>query len=219
MMTYYFYIGITIAIVLAVLLVWYLYAGMHTVPPKKKEKKKKIAVIEECPPALEECKADVFEECAPSKDTAPKRKPFDYLRPSISQITDDIFLADCSMSFNHAKLEELGITQFILVGDALRPHDEDRYKILHVKVDDSYDANIQPYFKECVEFISNGKTLVYCANGSSRSAAIVVSCIMQKNKMKMKDAIEMVKQIRPIVNIEDHFLKQLITLEGKIFSQ
>ena len=135
------------------------------------------------------------------------------MKPTITQITDNVFLSDCSMSFNHKRISELGITHLLIVGDTLKIHDEDKYKILQVKIDDTNDAKLSTHFTECYDFISDNKTLVYCVNGISRSATIVVSYLMKKYNMTVKDTIDLVKMYRPIVSIEDHFLKELQRLE------
>ena len=138
---------------------------------------------------------------------------FDYMRPSITQITDNVFLSDCSVSFNHKKINELGITHMLVIGDTLKIHDEDKYSVLHIKIDDTADAKLKPHYDECYNFIADNKTLVYCVNGISRSATVVVSYLMKKYKISAKNAIEHVKLYRPIICVEDHFLKELQRLE------
>ena len=135
------------------------------------------------------------------------------MKPTITQITDNVFLADCSMSFNHKRINELGITHLLIVGDTLKLHDDDKYKLLHIKIDDTADAKLSPHYNDCYNFISNNKTLIYCVNGISRSASVVVSYLMKKYNMSVNDTIELVKIYRPIVSIEDHFLKELQRLE------
>ena len=101
----------------------------------------------------------------------------------------------------------------IAVGDTLKPHSADKYETLHIKLEDTRDADIKKYFDECNKFIANGITVVYCVNGVSRSAAIIAAHLMLTYKIKTNDAIKKIKSVRPIVQIEDNFHKQLIKLE------
>jgi protein-tyrosine phosphatase len=224
-MSYIFYIGLFIAIVGALILLFYNYTiinvSTNEKPLKKMKQPKPPIKIEECV-ELDDTPDDKLDN---KLDDTPDNKlddntvqpvAFDYLKPSISQITKNVFLSDCSMSFNHSKLESLGITHMIVVGDTLKIHDEDKYKILHIKIDDSYQAKLKQHFDECDAFIADNKTLVYCVNGVSRSATIVVAHLMKKNNISNIKAIEYIKKYRPIINIEDNFLKELQRLECEL---
>ncbi|MCP9257758.1 Dual specificity protein phosphatase 14 [Dirofilaria immitis] len=78
------------------------------------------------------------------------------------------------------KLRSLGITHVI---DATNFPNNPRYEgieFLNIMVDDSLIANLTPHFASAAQFIQNaqkknGKTLIYCAAGISRSSAL---CIM-----------------------------------------
>ena len=59
---------------------------------------------------------------------------FDYMKPSVNRITDSVYITDCSMTFKHDLLSNLQITQMIAVGDTLKIHDEDKYKIIAIRL-------------------------------------------------------------------------------------
>ncbi len=60
----------------------------------------------------------------------------------------------------------------------------------------------------------NGNVLVHCQAGKSRSAAILIAYIMTKNKIQYEEAYELVKKYRPIIGLNDGFVKQLKNLQN-----
>jgi protein-tyrosine phosphatase len=165
-------------------------------------------------------RGDLTEESAQQTSHAPagllttSPPKFDYMKPSVNRITDSVYITDCSMTFKHDLLSNLQITQMIAVGDTLKIHDEDKYKILHIKIDEY--ADLKQYFESCNNFINDnasGKTLVYCVNGVSRSAAVIAAHLMLTYNFKTKQAVDYILRFRPTVHIEDNFYKQLLKLE------
>ena len=64
--------------------------------------------------------------------------------------------------------------------------------------------------------INNKKVIVNCFAGVSRSATIVISYIMYKNKLSVQEAIEFVKTKRSIINPNYGFVCQLYNLQESI---
>ena len=86
-----------------------------------------------------------------------------------------------------------------------------------IQIDDVSSRNIIKYFGECLNFIDgNEKVLVHCMAGVSRSATIVIVYIMWKKKMKFDDALNFVKNKRPIVDPNDGFVEQLKLFEKEL---
>ncbi|XP_023328603.1 dual specificity protein phosphatase 3 isoform X2 [Eurytemora carolleeae] len=82
----------------------------------------------------------------------------------------------------------------------------------------SYD--ISQHFNVAADFIqkivgSEGKVLVHCVQGISRSATIVLAYMMMKKNLTIKESIDQVKSIRSIAPNEG-FMMQLIMLNDQI---
>uniref|UniRef100_A0A8C6TNN8 Dual specificity protein phosphatase n=1 Tax=Neogobius melanostomus TaxID=47308 RepID=A0A8C6TNN8_9GOBI len=90
-----------------------------------------------------------------------------------------------------------------------------------VPADDSATFDLSKYFTPAAEFIhkslevEEGRVLVHCAVGVSRSATLVLSFLMMHHRLPLVDAILTVKQRRWI--FPNHgFLKQLRSLDIKL---
>ena len=64
-----------------------------------------------------------------------------------------------------------------------------------------------------------GKILVHCVQGMSRSASVIISYLMLKRGMKLKDAHEHVKGRRSIIRPNEGFVQQLIQLEREVLGK
>ena len=74
-------------------------------------------------------------------------------------------------------------------------------------------------FDETYKFIKeakeqNGSILVHCKMGVSRSASCVIAYLMKEYKLNMHQALEKVREQRPIVDPNEGFLRQLEEYNG-----
>ena len=63
----------------------------------------------------------------------------------------------------------------------------------------------------------NGRVLVHCHAGISRSATICMAYMMASRRLRMEEAYEFVKNKRQIVSPNFSFMGQLLNFESKIF--
>ncbi|NXR59887.1 DUS16 phosphatase, partial [Rhadina sibilatrix] len=95
---------------------------------------------------------------------------------------------------------------------------------LRVPVNDSFCEKILPWLDNSVDFIekakaSNGRVLVHCLAGISRSATIAIAYIMKRMDMSLDEAYRFVKEKRPTISPNFNFLGQLLDFEKKIKNQ
>ncbi|XP_006031853.1 dual specificity protein phosphatase 16 [Alligator sinensis] len=95
---------------------------------------------------------------------------------------------------------------------------------LRVPVNDSFCERILPWLDKSVDFIekakaSNGRVLVHCLAGISRSATIAIAYIMKRMDMSLDEAYRFVKEKRPTISPNFNFLGQLLDFERKIKTQ
>lgn len=94
-----------------------------------------------------------------------------------------------------------------------------QYKTIPIK--DTWNQNISSFFQECFEFIdsarsSDGRVLVHCVAGISRSPTITIAYLMKTTNMSLQDALSHVKGRRSIVAPNLDFLVELEAFERSL---
>jgi protein-tyrosine phosphatase len=94
-------------------------------------------------------------------------------------------------------------------------------KHLFIKADDSISFNMSPHFQQACEFIeearqSNGRILVHCACGVSRSSTLCCAYLIKHHSMSVEDAIIHLRARRHIIQPNSAFLEQLIRYNEQI---
>ena len=130
-------------------------------------------------------------------------------------IENKLWLGNYSSALGTQILKEKGINKVITVTDFSEgiKYDEN---INHKKfsIDDSPKENIIQYFDDCLNFIKEeGKILVHCMAGVSRSASIVIAYLMWTKKLEFEQALAEVREKRPLVGPNIGFEKQLQMFE------
>ena len=83
---------------------------------------------------------------------------------------------------------------------------------------DSPEVNLLEHFEAIVAFLRrveevNGRALVHCVAGSSRSATAIIMHLMSSHDLYLADAYQTVRSVRPQTNPNSGFKYQLAELE------
>lgn len=146
---------------------------------------------------------------------------------AVSLILPSLYLGPCSAASNKAFLTANSITHVLSVGSTPAQKLEGvTYHRLSLadsptssisKVSDEackvIDAAIQPKAKGGC----NGRILVHCSAGISRSPTLVIAYLMKSRTMPLKAALGLVLKARPQVSPNPGFLQQLKRLEEELF--
>jgi dual specificity MAP kinase phosphatase len=135
------------------------------------------------------------------------------LKPS--KITKFMYLGNSTDSQNHKFLVDNGITHILNVTKDEPNCFEGEFKYLKITILDTINQNIATYFNSAHEFIeqarkSDGKILIHCYAGISRSATIVISYLMKTRRMSADTAFQYVKARRSIVSPNIGFYASLV---------
>jgi predicted protein tyrosine phosphatase len=130
-----------------------------------------------------------------------------------------LYLSDISIPLDPKALQKHGFTHVL----TLTPRSFETplpSNIIHnqIRVRDSSASMISGYFEETYAFfegarLNNGKVLVHCEAGVSRSATITISYVMRHLNMTLREAFEYVKERRQIISPNLGFMSQLKAYE------
>ncbi len=137
-----------------------------------------------------------------------------------SKINNDIWISDIASAFNKTKLKELGITHVFTTVLGVEPIFPDDFEYMNIPAQDISSQDLQQYFEDGTKWIekavqSEGKVLVHCAYGISRSASMVIAYLMHKTGRSYDETLAYVKSQRPIIQPNRGFEEQLRVWEKK----
>eukprot|EP00005_Dracoamoeba_jomungandri_P002839 CAMPEP_0174252506 /NCGR_PEP_ID=MMETSP0439-20130205/1950_1 /TAXON_ID=0 /ORGANISM="Stereomyxa ramosa, Strain Chinc5" /LENGTH=249 /DNA_ID=CAMNT_0015333053 /DNA_START=71 /DNA_END=817 /DNA_ORIENTATION=+ len=142
----------------------------------------------------------------------------------ISEILDGfLYLGSGNDASDFAGLMEKGI-DFILntAQDWRNTYPEYfRYHNCHLKDED--DEDIFSCLEGAIDFIQQAeqegkKVFVHCVVGKSRSASVVIAYLMNAKEMRLKEAFELVKSRRGIIQPNNGFMLKLLLYEHQLYS-
>lgn len=138
------------------------------------------------------------------------------LKYDCSHVIDEIFIGG-QRSMSNEFLEMFEFTGAINLNAT---EDEyiigEPYNFYKFNIDDHPDAYIYQLFPICNHLIlNNGRILVTCAAGISRSATIVLSYLLACKGFTLNDAITLLSKRRSIIHPNEGFIKQLQIFEER----
>ena len=142
----------------------------------------------------------------------------------IFKITEQLYIGAYRPRLNFKKIAKAGITAIVNLMEERLYRPPRRYAYLFKGFpDNTYPPH--DYLKEILEFmedhinIKEGKVLVHCSMGISRSGGIVMAWLLKENpEWSWRDALDFVYETRsiyPAVEIRESILDYLEKIEGK----
>jgi len=138
-------------------------------------------------------------------------------------IADHLYLGSAAHASQLELLERLGITALLNVSPNCPNYWPDKFEYQTIPVEDNSTADIKAHFKAAIEFINevknkNGKILVHCKAGVSRSATMCLAYLISNRKMCLNDAYDEIKAKRRVISPNFNFMGQLLTWEEEQLS-
>ncbi|RNA03391.1 dual specificity phosphatase 1 [Brachionus plicatilis] len=136
-----------------------------------------------------------------------------------------VYLGGASINQNPKLANSYGITHILNMASDQAPNmhlfGNPNIKYKHIPADDVLNYNIRYHFEEAFEIIddarrTNGRILVHCTMGISRSATIVIAYLMSRYNMSLRSAYDYVRSKRSIVAPNSLFLKLLQDYENEL---
>lgn len=143
-------------------------------------------------------------------------KSIEKLVPYPSIIIDTnfkLFIGNADNARNVKVLKNLGITHVVNVTKNIGNYSQD-IEYLNVPVDDDESENIIQYMQISNEFINNaisqnGRILVHCNKGCSRSVTIVIGFLCTMFHLSVSDSLYFIRRCRKNARPNNGFLRQL----------
>ena len=142
-----------------------------------------------------------------------------------SMVLDGVlYLGRGDQATNAHTLAHLRITHILNITKEHPCAFPDRIQYLTVEVDDENTANLLREFSSIIQFmteamVEDGRVLVHCNLGVSRSATVVIAYLMCTRKWTLKDTYNFVKERRPIMHPNRGFVHQLSRFEEMLFGK
>jgi len=146
----------------------------------------------------------------------------------ISEILPFLYLGDALAAMNWEVIKERNIKTVINCAKELETRNKftnNGVEYFNVPVRDNpgFATKIASFFHGSAEAILKGKkiggVLVHCSAGASRSPTIVLSYLILGEKMSAKEAWELLKSKRPIIEPQPTFMKKIVELEIQVFGK
>ncbi|XP_001973300.3 dual specificity protein phosphatase Mpk3 [Drosophila erecta] len=94
-------------------------------------------------------------------------------------------------------------------------------KYLQIPITDHYSQDLAIHFPDAIQFIEEARSassvvLVHCLAGVSRSVTVTLAYLMHTRGLSLNDAFAMVRDRKPDVSPNFHFMQQLLSFEGQL---
>jgi len=140
---------------------------------------------------------------------------------SYSKVIEMLYVGDAEISRNIGLVKDLGINCVVNVAIECDNHFEADFTYANYPFEDHPSAILSNAFDDACEVIERhmhqGLTsLVHCSDGNNRSAAFCLAFLMRKKRATLKQAWNLVKNVRPTVNPYPNYLQQLVWYERQV---
>ncbi|KAL4608379.1 dual specificity phosphatase 28 [Arapaima gigas] len=138
----------------------------------------------------------------------------------LCRITEALLIGNARSACCDELIQKEGITLCINVSKQ-QPFPSSRVSTFRVPVYDDPNENLLKYFDRCADAIESeagrgGRTVVYCKNGRSRSAAVCMAYLMKHGGLSLGQAFEVVREARSVVDPNPGFRTQLEKYEQEL---
>ncbi|XP_017552048.2 dual specificity protein phosphatase family protein [Pygocentrus nattereri] len=146
---------------------------------------------------------------------------------AVDEVWPNLFIGNVAIAQNRTTLKKLGITHILNVAHSKQGSIGDQsyygeeFVYYGIPAEDSSKFDLSVHFRPASDFIhkalkkKNGKVLVHCIMGVSRSSTLVLAYLMLRHRLTLRSAIQKVVQRRAIYP-NRNFLSLLLELDTQL---
>ena len=157
----------------------------------------------------------------------PSTSPVQFPQPlvsGLSQITSSLYISNGVAANNKLMLSSNQITSIVNVSVEVVNTLYEDIQYVQVPVADTPMSRLCDFFDPIADHIHSvemkqGRTMLHCVAGVSRSAALCLAYLMKYHTMSLLDAHTWTKSCRPIIRPNNGFWEQLIRYEFQLFGK
>lgn len=132
----------------------------------------------------------------------------------LTSIDDIIYLGNAYNAADYYYLKNFGITGIVNACNEISNYFEDDFEYFKIDILDINNSSIYKFFDPFITFVenilnNNGKIMIHCYMGSSRSAILVVLYLVKYKSYTMDDSIRFITDKRNRVNINVTYIEEL----------
>ena len=132
----------------------------------------------------------------------------------LTSIDDIIYLGNAYNAADYYYLKNFGITGIVNACNEISNYFEDDFEYFKIDILDINNSSIYKFFDPFITFVENilendGKIMIHCYMGSSRSAILVVLYLIKYKSYTMDDSIHFITDKRNRVNINVTYIEEL----------
>jgi len=132
----------------------------------------------------------------------------------LTSIDDIIYLGNAYNAADYYYLKNFGITGIVNACNEISNYFEDDFEYFKIDILDINNSSIYKFFDPFITFVENilndnGKIMIHCYMGSSRSAILVVLYLIKYKSYTMDDSIHFITGKRNRVNINVTYIEEL----------
>jgi hypothetical protein len=141
-------------------------------------------------------------------------------RSQVQKICAGLYITNFTGSQNLSLLQKQGITHVVVCANELPIRFPGEFSYLHLDgLTDNTTTSLQPHIAHSLPWIEHavlaeGRVLVHCAAGCSRSGAIAIAYIMWSQRLSLDAAQALAQRARPIIAPNPGFMEQLRSFEA-----
>jgi len=145
-----------------------------------------------------------------------------YFPLPMTRILPNLYLGSYDNAIDGPRLKAKRITHIIsLIGK--RPP-LDFVQVESIPMHDRGRSDLKRVLEKVSKFVKleqeeGNSILIHCLSGQNRSATVVIAILMINERKTLHRAYKMVKTLRPIVQINEGYAKQLLALEKDLFGK